>query len=101
MIWLNDDLQIAVQIVGRYPTRADKLRTIRVDDSEIKVIGVEDLIVNRIVAAKYWRSNAKMDVEQSTVLYRNFRDSLDEKYLEKLAFEKNIEDFLALILKKR
>lgn len=94
MIWLNEKLRIAVQIVASFPSRTEKIRTIKVKHYEIKVEGVEDLIVDRLVAAKFWRSNVKLDVEQATVLFFEFKDSMDMKYLGKRSSEENVADLL-------
>lgn len=97
MIWLNEDLKIAVQIVASYPSRTEKIRTVKIGKFTLKVIGVEDLIIDRLVAAKYWRSNPKLDTEQATVLLGAFRNSLDLEYLERRAFEEKVSDFLRQI----
>ena len=97
MIWLQEDLGIAVQIVGSYPSRTEKVRTLNIDGNEVKVVGVEDLIIDRLVASKYWRSNPKLDLEQATVLMDEFSDSLDLKYLQIRAVEEKVDDYLKTI----
>ncbi|MHB2035180.1 MAG: hypothetical protein ACYCPW_00350, partial [Nitrososphaerales archaeon] len=49
MIWLYADLGIAVQIVSSFPSHVEKNRTISVNGHKVKVVGVEDLIVDRLV----------------------------------------------------
>ena len=93
MIWLNEGLRIAVQIVARYPSRTEKVRSIEVDGVILKVVGVEDLIVDRLVAAKFWRSNSKLDTEQAAVLLYNFKKSIDLEYLRERVSEERVEDF--------
>ncbi len=99
MIWINENLGIAFQIVADYPTRTEKIRTIQASDFTIKVVGVEDLIIDRLIASKYWRSNPKMDLEQATVLIRNFKGSIDLEYLKRRAREERVEDTLRNISK--
>ena len=99
MIWLNENLGIAVQIVASYPTRTEKARTIEVAGLKVKIEGVEDLIVDRLVSAKYWRSNPKLDMEQAAVLLGNFKQSLDLNYIRKRASEENVEDYYDEILR--
>ena len=94
MIWLKTDLGIAVQIVASYPSSIEKARTISIDGYKVSVVGVEDLIVDRLVAAKYWRSNPKLDVEQATVLLNEFNSGLDQEYLERRASEEKVGDYL-------
>ena len=100
MILLNEELSIAFQIVADYPSRSEKIRTLQISGFGIKVVGVEDLIIDRLVAAKHWRSNPKMDLEQATVLFRNFRASIDPQYLRKRAEDERVEDFLQNISKE-
>ncbi len=94
MIWLNKDLGMAVQIVASYPSRTKMARTIEVEGSEVRIVGVEDLIIDRLVAAKYWRSNPKLDTEQATVLLSVFRNNIDRVYLRKRALEERVRDYL-------
>lgn len=103
MIWLREDLGIAVQIVGARPSSTEKARTLVIDGSDVKVVGVEDLVIDRLVSSKYWRSNPKLDLEQAAVLVNEFRDSLDLKYLRTRADEEHVVDYLntiSTILKK-
>jgi hypothetical protein len=97
MIWLNEDLAIAVQIVASHPTRTEKVRSIKAKGFTIRMAGVEDLIVDRLVAAKYWRSNPKLDSEQASVLMNLYRNDIDREYLKKRASEENVEDYLQQI----
>ncbi|MEM2785589.1 MAG: hypothetical protein QXW37_08635 [Candidatus Nitrosotenuis sp.] len=55
----------------------------------------EDLIQNRLYSAKFWKSNIQRDMEESIALLRIFADSIDDSYLDKLAKENDIEDYLA------
>ena len=97
MIWLSEDLGLAVQIVDSYPSRTEKTRKIVIEGRVVNVVGVEDLIIDRLVAAKYWRSNPKLDMEQAAVLLSEFRDGLDLSYLEKRANEEKVADYLRLL----
>jgi len=101
MIWLYADLGIAVQIVASFPSHVEKIRTVSVNGHKVKVVGVEDLIVDRLVAAKYWKSNPKLDIEQASVLQNEFRNSLDSEYLERRATEEKVIDYLDSLPKFR
>ena len=92
MIWINDKLGIAVHVVSSFPRRTLKSRTIEVNGYTVKVVGVEDLIVDRLAAAKFWRS--ERDEEQAKALLNAFEDSIDIAYLEGIAKEEMVEDFL-------
>src|SRR2546428_3302433 len=41
MIWLSEKLGIAVHIVGSYPTRTEKIRTVEVGPYRVRIVGVE------------------------------------------------------------
>lgn len=93
MIWLHENLGIAVQIVADYPSRTEKARTIRIEGNKVMIVGLEDLIVDRLVAAKFWRNNPKLDIEQATVLLNEFRDSLDYEYLNERASQEKVDNY--------
>jgi hypothetical protein len=94
MIWLNENLGIAVHIVATYPTRTLRARVIEVDGYEVKTVAVEDLIIDRLASAKFWRSNPKLDVEEAKVLYTAFFDGLAIDYLKGRAKDEKVDDFL-------
>ncbi|MBI3023865.1 MAG: hypothetical protein HYU03_03800 [Thaumarchaeota archaeon] len=92
MVWLNERLGVAVHIVGTYPTRSEKVRTVEVGPYRVSVVGVEDLIIDRLAAAKFWKS--RRDAEQAIVLFNGFRKSIDLEYLRNRAREGKVEDIL-------
>lgn len=95
-LWLNKDLAIVIQIISQpYSGDSNKLRKFKVRDYEIKVAAPEDLIQNRLYSAKFWKSNIQRDMEESIALLRIFADSIDNSYLDRLAKENDIEDYLA------
>jgi hypothetical protein len=95
-LWLNKDLAIVVQIISQtYSGDSKKLRKFKVKDYEIRVAAPEDLIQNRLYSAKFWKSNTQRDMEESIALLRIFADSIDNHYLDRLAKENDIEDYLA------
>jgi len=93
MVWLNERLAVAVHIVGSYPSRTEKARIIEVGPYEVRVVGVEDLIIDRLAAAKFWKS--ERDAEQASALFHGFVDRLDIDYLRRRAKEENVEDLLS------
>ncbi len=92
MVWLNERLGLAVHIVADFPTSTEKVRTVDVGSYRVNVVGVEDLIIDRLAAAKSWKS--ERDREQATVLFNGFRRSIDIEYLRRRAREANVEDAL-------
>jgi hypothetical protein len=95
-LWLNKDLAIVVQVISQsYSGDSKKLRKFKIKDYEIRVAAPEDLIQNRLYSAKFWKSNTQRDMEESIALLRIFTDSIDNSYLDRLAKENDIEDYLA------
>ncbi len=92
MVWLNAALGAAVHIVGTHPTRSERTRAIEVGPYRVNIVGVEDLIIDRLEAAKFWKS--ERDSEQATVLYQVFRGAIDLEYLRKRAAEEGVQDIL-------
>ncbi|MGH9877448.1 MAG: hypothetical protein ACRD5H_07400, partial [Nitrososphaerales archaeon] len=75
-----------------------KLRIIKVRNYSLKVAGVEDLIVNRLYSAKFWKSNPQRDLEEATALVRIFSGKLDGDYLKLLAEKNDVIDVLSRIM---
>jgi len=93
MIWLNKRLGVAVHIVGQFPNaNPDKARNIEVGHYNVNVIGVEDLIVDRLAHVKFF--NVAGDMEKAKVLYTNFKRQIDENYLREIAKKRGVEDIL-------
>lgn len=92
MVWLNEALGVAVHIVGQLPTRTERVRVFEVGPYTVRVVGVEDLIVYRLAAAKNWKSSR--DMEQARALYDGFRKQIDIEYLRKRSKEEKVEDIL-------
>lgn len=63
------------------------------DPSEvIRVIAIEDIIIDRLCACKHWDS--PKDCEQALYMISAFREDLDMKYLEKRADKEEVVDRL-------
>ncbi len=93
MIWLNKKLGIAFHIVGYFAP--EKPGTIRVGPYEVRIVGVEELILDRLSAAKFW--NIPADYEKAKVLYDNFKKQIRLDYLREAAKKKKVEDLLLRI----
>lgn len=94
MIWLNEQLGVAVQIVGEFLSGSyERTLTIKVGPYNVRVIGIEDLIIDRLAAAKFWES--ARDLERARALLSSFRDRIDRNYLKRTAKKKRVENILA------
>jgi len=92
MIWLNKALGLAIHIVGLFAKNSEKARIIRAGPYLVRIVGVEDLIIDRLAAAKFW--NSQVDLEQAKALWKGFRKQVDLQYLRKRAKEEKVEDVL-------
>ena len=90
MVWFNKRLNVAFHIVGYFPP--ERSRTIKVGPYDARIISVEELILDRLSAAKFW--NIPADLEKAKVLYDNFKKQIDKKYLRQSGKHKDIEDML-------
>ena len=93
--WYNDDHDIILECPGsEYPER-----TLEVDVNGIKVsiTALEEIIVDRLCAAKFWTSRSDRDWAK-TMLESKIPFSLD--YLRRRAEGEDVSDLLDLILKE-
>lgn len=93
MIWLNKKLGMAFHIVGYFAP--EKPGTIRVGPYGVRIVGVEELILDRLSVAKFW--NIPADYEKAKVLYDNFKKQIDVDYLQENAKKKKVEDLFLRI----
>jgi hypothetical protein len=93
MIWLNKPLGIAFHIVGY--SAPERSRTIRIGPYKARIVGVEELILDRLSAAKFW--NIPADYEKAKVLYDNFEKQINKDYLRENAKKKRVDDLLLRI----
>ena len=98
-LWYNSDLDIVVDLSSKgYSGDPAKLRIIKVRNYSLKVAGVEDLVVNRLYSAKFWKSNPQRDLEEATALVRIFSGKVDSDYLKLLAKKNDVIDVLSRIM---
>ncbi len=82
--WINERLGLYVEMPSSYLTGdTSRITTIRTGKLSVYVIGIEDLILDRIRACVYWSS--RTDCEQARFMLKEYRDRIDFKYLEKKA----------------
>jgi hypothetical protein len=83
--WIHGALDIAVEAPASTLAGEDAPReTVELDGGlHCVVIGLEDLIVDRLNACKHWKSEG--DCEAAELLVVRYRDDLDWDYLERKA----------------
>ncbi|MDP3104016.1 MAG: hypothetical protein Q8M95_05350 [Candidatus Methanoperedens sp.] len=82
--WFNEQIGLSVEIPDSYLAGdKDKLTVIKIEGLKVYVIGIEDLIIDRINACVHWKSQT--DCDQAQYMIRFYRDRLDLEYLENKA----------------
>ena len=91
--WVNEDLKIAVEVpVGMLADEDSPLEIVDLGtDLQCRIIGIEDLMIDRLNACKHWKS--EIDCEMAELLVMRYVKELDWAYLEKKA-EKPENDVL-------
>lgn len=87
--WINEHIGLFIEIPGS-SLAGDKGRitTIRIEGLKVYVLGLEDLIVDRIGACVFWKSQT--DCEQARFLLWQYQNKLDSEYLEKKARDEGL-----------
>lgn len=87
--WINEQIGLSVEIPdSRLAGDKDKVTVIRIEGLKVYVIGIEDLIIDRINAFVHWKSLT--DCDQARFMIGYYRNRLDFGYLEKRAKHEGI-----------
>jgi len=83
--WVNEGLKMAIEVPSSVLIGEDSPVEIveLAEDLQCKIIGIEDLIIDRLNACKYWKS--EIDCEMAELLIRRYTREIDWLYLEKKA----------------
>ncbi|MEW6418505.1 MAG: hypothetical protein AB1480_10340 [Nitrospirota bacterium] len=83
--WINEDLKIAVEVPASVLAGEDApIEIVEFEGGlQCNIIGIEDLIIDRMNACKYWKS--EIDCEMVELLIKRYIKELDWVYLEKKA----------------
>jgi hypothetical protein len=83
--WVNEDLKMAIEVPAAILVGEDSPIEIVEFGEGLKcsIIGIEDLIIDRLNACKYWKS--EIDCEMVELLIKKYSKELDWTYLEKKA----------------
>lgn len=95
--WVLPELQIYVEFPSG-PLAGDWERLSRLETplGPFSVLGVEDLIIDRLNACVHWKSMA--DCQWAAFLVNRYRSRLDEAYLRRHAAVANVQDALEDLL---
>ncbi|MGB8215945.1 MAG: DUF6036 family nucleotidyltransferase [Candidatus Methanoperedens sp.] len=87
--WINEQIGLAVEVPGSsLAGDKDKITVARIENLKVYIIGLEDLIIDRLNACVHWKSET--DCDQARYIIRYYRDRLDFGYLEKKAKDEGI-----------
>ena len=82
--WIDERSGIFVEVPGDHLAGSkDKITTITIDGLKVYVIGIEDLIIDRMAACSEWKSDT--DCKQAYYMLRYYQDRIDFKYLNEKA----------------
>jgi len=97
--WYHEELDVALEIPDEYLAGSlDKLFIVEINGMEAFIIGIEDLIIDRLAAAKFWKSPG--DAQWAAKLLALHAQEIDMKYLEKTARKEQVEDILVEVIKQ-
>lgn len=106
-LWFNPELDIYIDGLGETleegPEAEARTNTIVLDEAlKIRVLSIEDLIIDRLNTAKWWNdTDSLMWAEVLVRVKEATGQALDIDYLRKRAKEEELEVFLKKILKDR
>ncbi|HYA12111.1 MAG TPA: hypothetical protein VEF37_03935 [Thermodesulfovibrionales bacterium] len=83
--WINEDLKIAIEVPSSVLIGEDSpVEIVEFERGlQCRIIGIEDLIIDRLSACKYWKS--EIDCEMVELLVKRYKEELDWTYIEKKA----------------
>jgi len=92
-LFLREDLELAVDVVGLDQRPGETNIELEIHGYKVLTVSVEDAIVDRLLAAEYWKS--KTDWEQAVLLYEAHRATLNGEVLKERARANDVERTLA------
>lgn len=95
--WYDEELRMVVEVPGVRPDpeSLSHVVRVRVGRSTANIIGIEDLIIDRLNACKYWRDKDSCDWARTMVLAA---EDLDLAYLRRLADHEDVTELLEPLL---
>lgn len=91
-LFVQEELGLAVEIVAGHLDPSRRSERIQWRGYTLNVLSIEDLIIDRLCAAKFWESVT--DHEQALLVYTAHQGRLDLDRLRARAREEQVEDLL-------
>jgi len=94
--WIHEGLKMAIEApASKLPDEEAPLEVIEVGEGlQCTIIGIEDLIIDRMNACKHWKS--EIDCEMAELLVNHYYSDLDWPYLERKAAQPQNDILLEL-----
>lgn len=86
------DMGLYVDFADRRLRESDRVVSILFEGLPVPAVTLEDAIVDRLLAAKFWKSSA--DWDQALVLFAARRKDIDETALRRKAVANRVDDLL-------
>ena len=97
-VFFQDDLELVVDIAGRSLRRGESVQYIEFEGYRVPSVTLEDAIVDRLLAAKFWQS--RTDWEQAVLLFTAHRNSVDRAVLTGKVRANDVGDTLRKLIAK-
>jgi|Deesub1362A_J573_1020465.scaffolds.fasta_scaffold00449_2 hypothetical protein len=89
--WINEELEMAVEVPSKILAGSmDRVEIFEIEDFKVYIIGKEDLIVDRLNACVFWRSDE--DCRWAKELILLYYDKLDWEYLRRRCKEEGTNE---------
>lgn len=96
-MWVREDLNLYIETPGDVrDIDLDKTTLVETDAGHVYMIGLEDIILDRILAAEHWDSES--DKEQAIRIATIYNDEIDWNYIKKVSKQEMAEKMLKIIL---
>lgn len=89
--WILPPIELAIEIPSTKleDESYDRVREVRIDGYGVRILGIEDIILDRLRAYKYWRS--EIDRDQAIMMVAGNIDDIDWGYLRSRAKRDQLE----------
>lgn len=94
-VFSHSDLDLVADVAGRFLRKTETVVEMEVRGYVVPMVTVEDAVVDRLLAAKYWDS--RTDWEQALLLFTAHRERLDRGSLKRKAGANEVEDWLGFL----
>jgi len=97
--WYHEELDLALEMPDDVLAGSmERTTTVEVENSEVYLIGIEDILIDRMCAAKHWQYDR--DEAQAISILSIYKNNIDWSYLENRAKEELVLDKLQEIKEK-